>query len=82
MTALKRRTRAIIFRLTDDEYDALKTACAQRGARTVSDFARTELLRSVALGRKDVTDKLTEIESGVQRLERMLQVLGTNHGGR
>lgn len=69
MPVLKRRTRTVIFRLTEDEYEELKAALASRGARNVSDFARTELLKSVARDRHEVTQKLAQIESGVQRLE-------------
>jgi hypothetical protein len=72
MAAFKRRTRFIIFRLTEDEYKQLREACLKRGARTVSDFARTELLRSVGGDGEDLTDRLAGIESGMRRLERLL----------
>ena len=72
MPPFQRRTRTVIFRLTDDEYQKLKSACLSRGARTVSDFARTELLRSVERERPDVDEKLAEIESGVHRLEQLI----------
>lgn len=72
MAALKRRTRAVIFRLTDDEYEALKAACLESGARTVSDFARGELLRSVEREQRKVTERLAQIESGVHRLEELI----------
>ncbi len=72
MAALKRRTRTVIFRLTDEEYEALKAACLESGARTVSDFARSELLRSVGRDQQEVAEKLAEIESGMHRLEELL----------
>jgi hypothetical protein len=35
----------INFRLTEQEYEELKRACAQSGARCLSDFAREAVLR-------------------------------------
>jgi hypothetical protein len=72
MPVMKRRSRIVIFRLTDDEYEELKAACVHRGARNVSDFARTALLQNIATEREDVTRKLSEIESGVHRLEKLI----------
>jgi hypothetical protein len=72
MPVLKRRTRTVIFRLTEDEYDQLKTALVTHGARNVSDFARTELLKSVAGERQEMTQKLAQIESSVNRLEQLM----------
>ena len=79
MSAHQRRTRAVIFRLTDHEYEELKSACEKGGARTVSDYARTELLRSVARERQEMTEKLAQIESGVHRLEQL--ITGIAKGG-
>lgn len=79
MPVLKRRSRIVIFRLTDDEYEELKAACVDRGARNVSDFARTALLQSVARSRGDLSEKLEQIESGVKRVEEMMREMG---GGR
>ena len=47
MAVLKPRNRLFLIRLTQDEYDSLKTACVSRGARNISDFARTLLLTGV-----------------------------------
>jgi hypothetical protein len=41
----KRRTRTIIFRVTQQEYDRLKTECDASGVRSLSEYARSELLR-------------------------------------
>ncbi len=40
MLEFKRRTRMISFRLSDDEYEALKRCCANAGVRSLSEFAR------------------------------------------
>ena len=38
------RTRAINFRVTNEEFERLKTAASQQGARCLSDFARSKML--------------------------------------
>ena len=77
------RTRLVNFRVSDDEYEILRTACVQRGARSISDFARLAVLgragtddcqaeslqwRLSLLGRK-----MTELEG---RLGQALRLLG------
>ena len=47
MTVLKRRTRMVNFRLSEDEYRELKTICIANGARSISDFARTAVCKSI-----------------------------------
>jgi hypothetical protein len=46
MTVIKPRTRLVNFRLTEEEYQHLIVACSLRGARSLSDFARSAVLRS------------------------------------
>jgi hypothetical protein len=38
---LKRRSRIVSFRLSDEEYDSLRTVSSTRGARSVSEFTRS-----------------------------------------
>lgn len=80
MTVLKRRSRIVIFRVTDDEYERLRSACLTRGARNVSDFARNALFDSVTQERGQVADKLAQIESGVKRLEHLIEGLSKQGG--
>src|SRR5262245_2566785 len=47
MSILKRRTKLVSFRLSDEEYKELQGACVAEGARSISDFARAALQRSV-----------------------------------
>ncbi len=42
------RKRLLNFRLTEEEYEQLKTASAQHGARCLSDFARSLILASLS----------------------------------
>ena len=44
------RTRLVSLRMTDEEYDRLRQASEEDGARSVSDFARKILLASSAAG--------------------------------
>jgi hypothetical protein len=75
MPFLKRRDRAVIFRLTQDEYDNLETACRQRGARTLSDYARSELLRAVERDQSEVMRGLSDLRSRLERMEGLLSSL-------
>jgi hypothetical protein len=50
MSVLKPRNRLFLIRLTQEEYDTLKTVGRDRGARSTSDFARSLLLTAVSHG--------------------------------
>jgi len=41
---LKRRSRMVNFRLSEEEYEKLASVCRSRGARSVSEFARKAVL--------------------------------------
>ena len=76
MPVLKRRNRVVVFRLTQDEYEDLKTVCAVRGARNISDFARSELLTAIAQERHPETvihEKLSILDSKIQRMSQLLE---------
>jgi hypothetical protein len=83
MPVLKRRDRVVVFRLTQDEYEELKTVCTVRGARNISDFARSELLTAIEQERRpetqlhgrlsDVDQKLSNLESKIQRMAHLLE---------
>ncbi len=48
MSVLKRRSRMISFRVSEDEYAGLKDLCVNEGARSVSDLARDAVHRMIA----------------------------------
>jgi len=75
MPFLKRRDRAVIFRLTQDEYDNLATASRQRGARTLSDYARSELLQALGRDQSEVMKQLSDLRSRLERMEGLLSSL-------
>jgi len=47
MAVLKRRSKMISFRLSEDEYADLRSVCEHEGARSVSDLARDAVHRLV-----------------------------------
>lgn len=76
MPVLKRRNRIVVFRLTQDEYEDLKSVCSVRGARNISDFARSELLTSIEQERRpneELHQKLASLESKLQRMTQILE---------
>jgi len=48
MSVLKRRSRMISFRVSEDEYTGLKNLCVNEGARSVSDMARDAVQRLIS----------------------------------
>jgi hypothetical protein len=48
LAVLKPRTRLISFRLSEEEYSKLRGACLANGARSISEFARQALQRTVS----------------------------------
>jgi len=71
MAVAKPRNRLLIFRLTQDEYDALQAASSEKGARSLSDFARTQLFNS--LGSPPLGQDIRELKSTVARIAQMLE---------
>lgn len=47
MSVLNPRTRLVNFRLSEEEFQSLKLACENSGARSLSDFARSAVLLSI-----------------------------------
>ena len=45
MSVLKRRSKMVSFRLSEQEYESLLALCATRGARSLSDLARDAMQR-------------------------------------
>jgi hypothetical protein len=61
----------VIFRLTQEEYQHLETICSAGGARSLSDFARSKVLR----GEDGSQPSLAEIEKKLDELAGAVQVL-------
>jgi hypothetical protein len=71
MAVSKPRNRILIFRLTQDEYNSLQTASSERGARSLSEFARAKLLGSLDAPALD--QQITELKTTVARIARLLE---------
>jgi hypothetical protein len=67
MAVNKPRNRILIFRLTQEEYEALQSAST--GARSLSEFARSKLLTSL----DPVGAQLSDLQSKVARIEQLLE---------
>lgn len=90
MPVFKPRNRLVNFRLSEEEFDRLRASCSLNGARSLSDFARAAVLRSVA-GLQIADDsapssspdtrvsqidrKVVELESRVTELLRLMDSL-------
>jgi hypothetical protein len=77
------RNRTVIFRVSQDEYDRLKNAVQESGSRSVSDYARTELLKSADGGNLDfaVHRGLGEMNQKVSELRTLMENLVARHTG-
>ena len=79
MAILKRRNRIVVFRLSQDEYEGLRAACAERGAPSISSFARAELLTALNRDRLSaVHQQLSNLQSSVQRMTKILESISAS----
>lgn len=83
---LRSRNRLISLRITEEEYDAIRQASVEGGARCVSEFARNALLGSAALpsvkGTPEpaICNAMSGLDSRLTRVEKELeQVAGELH---
>jgi Arc/MetJ-type ribon-helix-helix transcriptional regulator len=77
MTEIKRRSRMISVRLSEEEYAALRHLCSLTGARSVSDLTR-DAMRSVLKrsGREEpFGNNLEEFRVGMRNLEKKVEQL-------
>jgi hypothetical protein len=72
MSVIKRKNRMISFRLSDEEYDALRTVCQSHGVRSLSDFARLAIENLMA---GDGFEPQAAVRSRLEALSSRVQVL-------
>jgi hypothetical protein len=65
----KVRGRLVNFRVTDDEFEQLKTACDRQGARCLSAFARKVMLSAPDALAEDYDRKLAVLDRRLSTLE-------------
>jgi hypothetical protein len=73
----KPRDRVVVFRVSQDEYRALKEACDRRGSRNLSDFARSEILADLDTGPiiDYVNQRFASIEQAISAVQSSLSHL-------
>jgi len=79
----ERRTKVISLRLSDHEFEQLKTASGANGARSVSDFARSAISNLKDLSHEELETGIKQLCSDVKQLGldiRQLTDLVENHG--
>ena len=72
MSVIRRKTRTISIRLSDDEYGALKNVCESQGVRSLSDFARVAIENLIVGG--GVPARIT-VQSRLDALNTRIDVL-------
>ena len=81
MPVFKPRNRLVNFRLSEEEFEKLRAGCSLYGARSLSDFARAAVMRSVAGGGStDASDsaidqKVNNLETRIGELSRLAESL-------
>mgnify|MGYP002620854483 FL=1 len=72
---MKNKSRMISFRLSEKEFEALKSLYRAHGARSVSEFARSAMQRMIAETPPDETDledRVNEMCGRLQHLDRQV----------
>ncbi len=90
MSVLNPRNRLVNFRLSEAEFEQLRAACQENGARSVSEFARTAVLGSLENGApqnrasperlEHLEGKVSELEVRIEQLLRLLSLCGIGSG--
>ena len=72
MSVMKRKTRMLSIRLSEDEYERLKELCVAEGARSISDLTRSAVQRMLYPSQAEPSVHLVE---RMQQLDGMVRVL-------
>ncbi len=72
---MKRRSKIVSFRLSDEEYNSLKSVSATRGARSVSEFTRSVACNTNVDGQDRIEETLRALNERMQNLDHKIQVL-------
>ena len=73
MNVVKRRTRMISFRLSEEEYEGLKRICVRLGARSLSDIARDAVQRLLNNGAELKSDGSAQLRVLYERIDALDQ---------
>ena len=69
MAVVNPRNRTVVFRVTQDEYEALRAVSASSGARNISDFVRSTVMASVGTLGTAGSESLTEMSRTLASLK-------------
>jgi hypothetical protein len=69
MNVLKRRSRMVSFRLSEEEYESLRHICLTAGARSLSDIARDAVHRLIGNGAEQKNDLETQLRLLNERMD-------------
>ena len=77
MVFVSTRKKLVTFRLSGEEYEALKKFCISSGARSISDFARETILERMAhkTPRGILSSDLTMLSSSLEEIDTLLKDL-------
>jgi hypothetical protein len=79
MAGSLRRTRLVSFRLSEDDYNALRRLSEARGARNLSDFVRSTVCAILPAGHEqpviEVHKKLRELKMRMAELDQIAEGL-------
>jgi hypothetical protein len=89
MSVINPRNRLVNFRLSEAEFESLRTACQAMGARSISDFARSAVLERMTQHQPEGTEtntkrvlqldnKVAELETRVGQLLNLISATGTS----
>ena len=84
MDLLTAKKRIVNFRLTEGEYQTLRSACRKTGARSISDYARSVLLGALpdaASGASDVSHRIDQLELRVTALSSAVRAIQVGSPG-
>ena len=69
MNMLKRRSRMVSFRLSEEEYEGLKHICITVGARSLSDIARDAVQRLLSNNTESKIDGDEQLRALYERMD-------------
>ena len=82
MATLHQRDRIVVFRLSQEEHQSLRSACIAAGSRSLSDYTRTQLLTLLSADASqslverrfgDIDRKLSALHQIIQRVSERIE---------
>jgi len=80
MSVLRKQSRIVTFRVSEEEYEVLTRSCLSSGARSLSDFARAavvERLQMTGAPKINISSDLTTLGKALNDLDTAMQEAST-----